>query len=135
MAAWGLQGLRGSLRTRGAKAFLPAPLAPSATGKQPPVAQQELAVLPTTQQEPAAAPALVAQETRITKEGELVQLRARLTVAEAASMALEATSGKGPVSSAWVVATTTVAPIATQRAVAVEVMQEIENKFMELVQS
>lgn len=48
-------------------------------------------MFPTTQQKPAAAPANPAQKTRTSQEDELVQLRARLAVAEAARAALKST--------------------------------------------
>lgn len=97
--------------SRGVNVFLLALPAPGATEQRPPVAQKELAVLPTTQQETATAQAASALETNISQKDVIEQLKARLPVAEAACAVMEAIPSKGHVAPARVAARAAVAPI------------------------
>ena len=102
MAAWGLEGLRGSLHSRGSKVFLPALPEQSTSEQQTPAAQQERVVAPTYQQdidelpdtqETAAAPVATAPETRSSQDSVIAQLRAQLAVGEAPREVTKTTPG------------------------------------------
>ena len=56
MAAWGLEGLRGSLHSRHSAVFLPALSEQGTAAQQPPATQQEQVVTPIDQQEVAEPP-------------------------------------------------------------------------------
>ena len=144
MAAWGLEGLRGSLHSRGSKVFLPALREQGVGVPQPPTTQQEQVETPAVQQEvvepreglqeTAAAPPAGAPVKR-NQDSVIAQLRARLTVAEASCEVVKTVPATGPGAAA-----ATAAPVATpttaQRAATNEILQQGENKkFVDLVQS
>eukprot|EP00904_Undaria_pinnatifida_P011894 jgi/Undpi1/7835/HiC_scaffold_23.g10308.m1 len=152
IAAWGLEGLRGSLHSRGAKVFSPALSEQSIATQQPPSTNQEQVVTPTDQQEvaeppdkqkEAAAASVSPAPAGRDKDSVIAQLRARLAGAEASCEVVKTIPGTSPgaraeATAAAAVAPTTVAavPTAAQGSAANNVLRQEENrKLVELVQT